>query len=357
MQADSPFAERQGIDVAVSFLPCRVEGIGREGKIPFGSVRALFTQCQRQRHLRARSCPSLRSHQPVGHCNGARGAHLLRTGRWGKRDFTHRSQSGQSAIRQGHRAGRSGSGSSRTVERSSAARCRKLNLLYIIVCRIRGAVVRVLNAEHDLRQGVLQIEGRRSRQAVGGNRRSRTYGSAAGTVKIIGGRAVVGISSVEGLPGRHANGESRQDSTAATAAATTVASATTAAIALQGCRSGCPGIDRCFCKADVGRRSARPIDTGSRFREGRSPGVAARIETAVRSGEVDANGADPVCTRTNIVDHATGGSERGTGMNTGLQEDGIAVGEDGVLTGTGYAKQGCGPKEQKNEYVLHLLSC
>ena len=77
----------------------------------------------------------------------------------------------------------------------------------------------------------------------------------------------------------------------------------------------------------------------------------------VRSGEVDANGADPVCTRTNIVDHATGGGERGTGMNTGLQEDGIAVGENGVLTGTGYAKQGCGPKEQKNEYVLHLLSC
>ena len=171
-----------------------------------------------------------------------------------------------------------------------------------------------------MRQGVLQIEGRRSRQAVGGNRRSRTYGSAAGTVKVIGGRAVVGISSVEGLPG------------------------------------GCPGIDRCFCKADVGRRSARPLRTGGRFREGRSPGVAARIETAVRSGEVDAN-ADPVYTRTNIVDHATGGGERGTGMNTGLQEDGIAVGENGVLTGTGYAKQGCGPKEQKNEYVLHLLSC
>ncbi|EYA63901.1 hypothetical protein M139_4835 [Bacteroides fragilis str. S23L24] len=163
------------------------------------------------------------------------------------------------------------------------------------------------------------------------------------------------------MPGRHANGESRQDSTAATAtaatAATTVASATTAAIALQGCRGGCPGIDRCFCKADVGRRSARPLRTGGRFREGRSPGVAARIETAVRSGEVDANGADLACTRTNIVDHATGGGERGTGMNTGLQEDGIAVGENGVLTGTGYAKQGCGPKEQKNEYVLHLLSC
>lgn len=132
--------------------------------------------------------------------------------------------------------------------------------------------------------------------------------------------------------------------------------AATAAIALQGCRGGCPGIDRCFCKADVGRRSARPLRTGGRFREGRSPGVAARIETAVRSGEVDAN-ADPVYTRTNIVDHATGGGERGTGMNTGLQEDGIAVGENGVLTGTGYAKQGCGPKEQKNEYVLHLLSC
>lgn len=139
-----------------------------------------------------------------------------------------------------------------------------------------GAVVRVLNAEHDLRQGVLQIEGRRSRQAVGGNRRSRTYGSAAGTVKIIGGRAVVGISSVEGLPGRHADGESRQDSTAAATAATaatTVASATTAAIALQGCRGGCPGIDRCFCEADVGRRSARPIGTGGRFREGRSPAL------------------------------------------------------------------------------------
>ena len=196
---------------------------------------------------------------------------------------------------------------------------------------------------------MLQIEGRRSRQAVGGNRRSRTYGSAAGTVKIIGGRAIVGISSVEVLPGRHANGKSWQDSTAA--------SLTTTAIALQGCRGGCPGIDRCFCKADVGRRSARPLRTGGRFREGRSPGVAARIETAVRSGEVDANGADPVCTRTNIVDHATGGGERGTGMNTGLQEDGIAVGENGVLTGTGYAKQGCGPKEQKNEYVLHLLSC
>ncbi len=205
---------------------------------------------------------------------------------------------------------------------------------------------------------MLQIEGRRRRQAVGGNRRSRTYGSAAGTVKVIGGRTVVGISSVEGLPGRHADGESRQDSTAAaTAAATTVASATTAAITLQGCRGGCPGIDRRLREADVGRRSARPIGTGGRFREGRSPGVAARIETAVRSGEVDANGADPVCTRTNIVDHATGGGERGTGMNTGLQEDGIAVGENGVLTGTGYAKQGCGPKEQKNEYVLHLLSC